>query len=544
MRARFQTFITLTATLVLGSQSIAPCAAQDEQISANSPVKDKWAVVIGVSSFSAPEINLKYAAKDAEDFKNFLIDKCHFANDHVKLLTNEAATRDRILDVLGDSWLPRVSLSDDLVVIFISTHGSPAAMDVMGVNYLVAYDTNPEKLFTTGIPLQRLADTIKERVHSKRVLVILDTCFSGSAGGTKSLYRSGNVDANAIALGTGHVVICSSSKSEVSWESKKYKNGVFTRTLMDALLAKGENTKLGEAFAQLKDRVEEQVAAERGVVQTPVLEASKWKGNDLVLAVMPTNPRKVPEDLETDEEAPAKAIGEVNFTGNFFNDSKTNPATLEFKPVSRNLYRVDWTYKGDQDKITNSTCVKSDNTVAISYWHGGKLGVAIYQALQRGISGRTAVKQTPMNGVASVTTQPETLRRSSSQSPYIPTEPKDWAGTYAVIGDADNGAQYSGKLILKKNDDYYTARWLIEGGEEFEGLGVAYNDSLAIGFRSGSGAGVILYQGDADGKLRGIWALANPDSKDFFWENATKIKPAETEQTPLIEKGSSLRVDR
>ena len=58
---------------------------------AATPVADKWAVVVGVSEFADKAINLKYAAKDAADFRTFLVDKCHFAPDHVRLLTNEQA---------------------------------------------------------------------------------------------------------------------------------------------------------------------------------------------------------------------------------------------------------------------------------------------------------------------------------------------------------------------------------------------------------------------------------------------------------------------
>ena len=93
----------------------APIAVQP----VSTPVSDKWAVIIGVSSFKHQSLNLKYAAKDATDFSNYLINKCHFAKDHVKLLTNEQATTAKILDTLGDGWLPRVALPDDLVVIFV-----------------------------------------------------------------------------------------------------------------------------------------------------------------------------------------------------------------------------------------------------------------------------------------------------------------------------------------------------------------------------------------------------------------------------------------
>jgi len=255
------------------------------------PVKDKWALVVGISSFANPSLNLKFAAKDATDFRNFLVSQCNFAEDHVRLLVNDKATTSRILDQLGDSWLPRVAMPDDLVVVFISSHGSPSDMDVRGVNYVVGYDTNPDKLFTTGIALQHLANTIKERIRSNRVVVILDACHSGAASGAKGLRRQSNVDAAEMAQGTGQLVICSSRKEEVSWESKRYENSVFTGTLINALRKNGPQTKLGDALAFLKDEVPRQVLAERGSMQTPVIETSKWKGQDLVLAAVPVAPR-------------------------------------------------------------------------------------------------------------------------------------------------------------------------------------------------------------------------------------------------------------
>lgn len=276
----------------------SPALSQDEDnFDPRTPISDKWALVVGISKFDRSSLNLKYAAKDAEDFKDFLVNKCHFAPDHILSLQNERATKNNILEVLGDSWLPRVAIESDLVVIFFSSHGSPSDMDVAGVNYLVAYDTNPEKLFTTGISIQNLANTIRERVKAKRVLIILDACHSGGASSSKGLYRTGNVDAAQIAQGTGHAVICSSTKSESSWESKNYKNGIFTHTLIESFQANGSDTKLSEAFNKLKSGVQSQVAAERGVSQTPVLEASKWKGDELVLALSPASPRAVPQNI-------------------------------------------------------------------------------------------------------------------------------------------------------------------------------------------------------------------------------------------------------
>jgi Flp pilus assembly protein TadD len=81
----------------------------------NRPIKDKWALIIGISNFQDKVLNMKYAAKDAEDFAHYLLHEGHFAKDHVKLIMNEQATRSRILAELGDKWLPRVANPDDLV---------------------------------------------------------------------------------------------------------------------------------------------------------------------------------------------------------------------------------------------------------------------------------------------------------------------------------------------------------------------------------------------------------------------------------------------
>ena len=158
-----------------GAQAVAPKA------SANRPIKDKWALVIGISKFADGKINLRYPAKDATDFYNFLTSAGGFRKDHTRLLINERATRANILATIGDRWLPRMAHPDDLVVVYISSHGSPADMDVGGVNYIVAYDTDTESLYATGIPLQDLMRIIKARVHCDRVVIILDACHSGAA---------------------------------------------------------------------------------------------------------------------------------------------------------------------------------------------------------------------------------------------------------------------------------------------------------------------------------------------------------------------------
>ena len=265
------------------------------QAAAIRPIKDKWAVVIGVNRFEDKSIpTLRYAAKDARDFATFLVEKGNFAKDHVLLLLNEDATKHNIVSCLADSWLPKRALDDDLVVIYASTHGSPKEIDVGGDNFLIAHDTKREELFTTGIKLEDLAPTIKQRTHCDRVVLILDACNSGAAKtGGKGLFRSTNFDVDAIA-GKGQIVISSSDANQRSWESKRYKNGVFTRSLIQVLEKNKEatDTDLSKAFDTLKDSVQSEVRFDRQAFQTPVMH-SHWEGDPLRLTAKPAAPREV-----------------------------------------------------------------------------------------------------------------------------------------------------------------------------------------------------------------------------------------------------------
>ncbi len=261
------------------------------------PIMDKWAVIIGIDKFQNTSIpKLQYPSKDARDFAKFLVEKGNFAADHVLVLTNEQATLGKIKEVIGDSWLPQRARKDDLVLVFASTHGSPKEIDVAGDNFLVVYDTDPMKLFSTGIRFADLAPTIKDRTSCDRVVLLLDACSSGAANvGGKGMVRTGNFDVAALA-GEGQIVISSSAADQRSFESKRYENGVFTKQLIASLQSNGSKTTLTEAFNNLKEQVENEVQFDRKQTQTPVMR-SRWKGGELILISVPARPRRVLPDL-------------------------------------------------------------------------------------------------------------------------------------------------------------------------------------------------------------------------------------------------------
>jgi uncharacterized caspase-like protein len=96
------------------------------------------------------------------------------------MLLDKDANQRRILSEFGSKFLARVVKPDDVVVIFFSTHGSPSQMDLRGRSYLVAYDSDPEDLFATGMEMEKILESVQRRVLTDRVVMVLDACHSGT----------------------------------------------------------------------------------------------------------------------------------------------------------------------------------------------------------------------------------------------------------------------------------------------------------------------------------------------------------------------------
>ncbi len=273
--------------------SSSPSDRAPSAVTAPGLVKDKWAVIVGISEFKDPKWNLLYPAKDAEDLAAFLVKEGNFSADHVKLLTNAEASRENILSVLGGKWLPQNVKPGDIVFVYFASHGTSAAQDLARKNFLVAYDTDPKNAFATGIELQDLARTIKRRLDSDRIVIVLDTCHSGSADpGAKSIFGPQSFSYEDLIQGTGQLVIASARENQIAHDSLRYKNGIFTKHFMDGLK---KNKKLEDAFTYTSKMVDAESKQDFNQSQSPVLKAADWQGSSIVLLVPPQEPRKVQE---------------------------------------------------------------------------------------------------------------------------------------------------------------------------------------------------------------------------------------------------------
>lgn len=251
----------------------------------NRPVKDKWAVVVGIGTFAEQALNNGIGMdRAARDFYNYLVDPRagRFDKNHVVLLTDSEATRQNILSVTGPQWLGRVAGPDDLVVIFIGTHGFPS---FDGNTYLLAHNSALDNLFATGISMKSFMESLRKDVKSDRIVLVLQACYSGAAeltAGAKAMHKNFNIDLERITLGKGYVIASSSRPDQITW------GDVFSKNLIKALRDKEGLVPFTEAFSAAQRRTEYETTYECVGCrpQNPVLKAD-WTGKDLVLGVPP-----------------------------------------------------------------------------------------------------------------------------------------------------------------------------------------------------------------------------------------------------------------
>lgn len=365
MRKFVSLILSSLIVLATAAPGLASESASEPGKRAAKPIRDKWALIVGISEFKNKSIpSLKFASKDARDFYDYLIKEANFAPDHVRLLVDQKATRRRVMSELGSKFLAPLARPDDLVVLFFSTHGSPSSMDLRGDNYLVAYDSDPDDLYVSGIEMKKIIESISDRVFTNRVLLVLDACHSGAIKpDAKGLKRTANFNAEELAQGSGQLVICSSLPDEQSWESRRFKNGVFTKRLLEGLKTNGTYTKLGEAFERVRGSVQNEVREDRkGARQTPVLH-SAWDGDDLILAARPFDPQTIPEAVVEDLEADSTALNTGSAQAKLPESNNPSDSPAGEKAAGGSLL-VDKTYfaeEGDPKNLIKSYTVAIRN---------------------------------------------------------------------------------------------------------------------------------------------------------------------------------------
>lgn len=187
-----------------------------------------YGLFVGINRHASNLINeLSFARRDAVAMHALFTDTL---GGGTKLLTDEQATRAAIEDELGSLTTCR---KDDVVVISFSGHGAPT-------HQLVTYDADRRDLEGTCIPLDVFAGWLS-RIPARRLICILDCCFSGGMGAKGLDVESTPRDLSSVEelldqmSGEGRLVFTASTSTEKAWENSKLRHGLLTHHLLEAL---------------------------------------------------------------------------------------------------------------------------------------------------------------------------------------------------------------------------------------------------------------------------------------------------------------------
>ena len=262
--------------------------------SVRKPFGDRWAVIVGISKYKHPELNLNFAHQDAEDLCDLIKTSRggRFESDHVVELINDKATYSAVNGALR-SFL-KMPKPEDLVLIYFACHGAPDPDRPSNV-YLLTYDTDPNDISGTALPMEAIQDALHKTLDAKQQVVILaDTCHSGAVGG--GIGGRGGINDAAIVnkylrdmsqARAGIALLTSTEANKVALEDKKWGggHGVFTYCLLEGLKGGADDgtgvVKVGNLFEYVRKRVIE----ETGELQHPVIGTDAFD-RDLTIAVM------------------------------------------------------------------------------------------------------------------------------------------------------------------------------------------------------------------------------------------------------------------
>ncbi len=313
MDQNLQPFVLATAPASRGNGARVPSATPEAASAAKTPtvasaVQRKWALVIGIGKFADQSIpKLHYTISDAQGFASLLTDPVvgRFPRENVHTLTDADATTHNIKQQLN--WIARNAGPNDIVVIYLATHGSPRSMDSAGgLNYLLTYDTqirandqfDEDALYSTALPMIELSSAVATRMKALRTLVVLDTCYSGGSIQNSRVMTPGLANAapgpealDRMSQGSGRIVLAASRVDQESLESDTLQHGYFTYFLLKTLRESKGLQPLSQVFNAVQQQVSAKVATDHptaNVRQNPVMDRSSDDA-DFALGVAGTN---------------------------------------------------------------------------------------------------------------------------------------------------------------------------------------------------------------------------------------------------------------
>jgi uncharacterized caspase-like protein len=235
-----------------------------------------YAVIIGVSEYQDPKLNLKYADDDAQLYYDFLRSPAggSVPEKNIALLLNKKATRANIIKALNNQF--NEAFEEDLVIVYVASHGLPSRRG--NKLFFLGSDTDRDNLEGSAVAQEEFDEAINSCRAQKKVW-IADACHSGTVVSTQTAIQGSAMRgerevaeatmvnrllANMASSEASFIVLSASSAGETSVEAPQWGggHGVFTYHLVEGLKGAADENKnklvdIREIYEYVRTKVSE-----------------------------------------------------------------------------------------------------------------------------------------------------------------------------------------------------------------------------------------------------------------------------------------------
>jgi hypothetical protein len=241
--------------LVLNQKIPLPCISVIDcnipEISPKNPYK--VALIIGNENYSGlnAEINVEYARRDAETFREYALKTLGVEEKNLRLILDATSgTMHREIDLVTE-LVKRMGPEAELIL-YYAGHGFPD--ENTKIPYLIPVDVNAANL-SSAVPLNDVYRKLGS-LNAKKITVFLDACFSGGGRNQGLLSARGVRIKPKEETVTGNTVVFSAATGEQSaLPFHDQKHGMFSYFLMKKIQETKGKVTYGELFKDVFNSV-------------------------------------------------------------------------------------------------------------------------------------------------------------------------------------------------------------------------------------------------------------------------------------------------
>ncbi len=251
----------------------------------NTQKPNLYVLSIGTSDYVGDDLDLRFAAKDAQDFAKamrLIANRELFPKSDIQVLatgTNNLPTKNNIRSAFAKL---KESKPNDVVIVFLAGHGVKGLSAEEGYLYVTMHassmaqirDKDNQKTATLS---SREIKEIMQSIPANKQVMILDTCAAGAM--IKELMSKRDLTADQIRAidklqrSSGLHLLMGSAADAVSYEASQYGQGLLTYSLLEGMkmgsgVRKDKMVGVDALFSYAQDRVTG-LARDIGGVQEP-----------------------------------------------------------------------------------------------------------------------------------------------------------------------------------------------------------------------------------------------------------------------------------